>query len=74
MFSYLEDCVQGRYRVFSLKRGEGQDEERATLGLYQDAITWQCQYDQLRGAQNELSSREMEQVAKQLIQQINAQG
>ncbi|MFM2666608.1 PcfJ domain-containing protein [Vibrio mediterranei] len=74
VFSYLEDCVQGRYRVFSLKRGEGQDEERATLGLYQDAITWQCQYDQLRGAQNQMSSRDMKQVAKQLIQQINAQG
>ncbi len=67
VFSYLEDCAKGRYRVFSLKR----EKERATLGLSQDPITLQCQYDQLRGAQNELSSREMEQATRQLIQQIN---
>ncbi|MFA0478797.1 PcfJ domain-containing protein [Vibrio splendidus] len=67
VFSYLDDCVKQRYRVFTLTS----DAERATLGLYQDSVSRLVQYDQLRGARNDLSSQAMEQVAKQLIETIN---
>ncbi|KGT34453.1 hypothetical protein HC02_17705 [Vibrio parahaemolyticus] len=67
VFSYLWDCTQQRYRVFSF---QSQD-ERVTLGLYVDPITHQCRYDQLRGHQNAAASNAMEQVAKLLIVKIN---
>lgn len=68
VFSYLNDCVRGRYRVFSLRSNN----ERATLGLYRNPVSQDVQYDQLRGARNELSSAVMGQVSKTLIKQINA--
>ncbi|EGQ8535749.1 PcfJ domain-containing protein [Vibrio parahaemolyticus] len=67
VFSYLWDCSQQRYRVFSF---QSQD-ERVTLGLYVDPITHRCRYDQLRGHQNAAASNAMEQVAKKLIAQMN---
>ncbi|CAK1798808.1 PcfJ domain-containing protein [Vibrio splendidus] len=67
VFSYLDDCVKQRYRVFTLTSNA----ERATLGLYQDSVSRLVQYDQLRGARNDLSSQAIEQVAKQLIETIN---
>ncbi len=68
VFSYLWDCTQQRYRVFSLQSKT----ERATLGLYIDPITHRCRYDQLRGYQNAAASNAMELVAKRLITQTNA--
>ncbi|MFM2588163.1 PcfJ domain-containing protein [Vibrio sp. TBV020] len=68
VFSYLNSCVRGRYRVFSLRS----DNERATLGLYQHPVSQHLQYDQLRGARNQLSSKIMEQITQMLISQINA--
>ncbi|WOZ62959.1 hypothetical protein [Vibrio parahaemolyticus] len=67
MFSYFNDCVRQRYRVFSLMSGE----ERATLGLYVDDITHQCRYDQLRGRDNEQASDKMLSISQRLISQIN---
>ncbi len=67
VFSYLWDCSQQRYRVFSFQS----QNERVTLGLYVDPITHQCRYDQLRGHQNAAASNAMEQVAKKLIAQMN---
>ncbi len=67
VFSYFNDCVRQRYRVFSLMSGE----ERATLGLYVDDITHQCRYDQLRGRDNVQASDKMLSISKRLISQIN---
>ena len=67
VFSYLDDCVNQRYRVFSLIK----DSERATLGVHLDEITHQCHYDQLRGKQNNLASKALEQVASRVIQRVN---
>jgi hypothetical protein len=67
VFSYLQDCYEGQYRVFSLNN----DGERATLGLYVDHVTLQCQYDQLRGKENSLSSKTMQKIATSLIKAIN---
>ncbi len=67
VFSYFNDCVRQRYRVFSLMSGE----ERATLGLYVDDITHQCRYDQLRGRDNVQASDKMLSISKLLISQIN---
>ncbi|ARR48118.1 hypothetical protein BTO19_23190 [Vibrio parahaemolyticus] len=67
VFSYFNDCVRQRYRVFSLMSGE----ERATLGLYVDAITCQCRYDQLRGHDNAPASNKMHSISQRLISQIN---
>ncbi|HBC3519747.1 TPA: PcfJ domain-containing protein [Vibrio parahaemolyticus] len=67
VFSYLWDCTQQRYRVFSLQSKT----ERVTLGLYVDPITHRCRYDQLRGRQNAAASNAMELVGKRLINHIN---
>ncbi|WP_083181614.1 PcfJ domain-containing protein (plasmid) [Vibrio scophthalmi] len=68
VWSYLSDCLKQRYRVFSLRTPE----ERVTLGLYMDPVTLKCTYDQLRGPNNDIASRPMQQLAKRLIKQINA--
>ena len=47
------------------------DSERATLGLEQEPVSGVVQYDQLRGARNEMSSQRMAQVAQELIRGIN---
>ena len=67
VFSYLQDCYEGQYRVFSLNH----DGERATLGLYVDLVTLQYRYDQLRGKGNSLSSKTMQKIANLLINNIN---
>lgn len=67
VFSYLWDCSQQRYRVFSLQSKT----ERVTLGLHVDPITHRCRYDQLRGRQNAAASNAMEQVGKRLIKHLN---
>ncbi|EIO4563399.1 PcfJ domain-containing protein [Vibrio parahaemolyticus] len=67
VFSYLWDCTQQRYRVFSLQSKM----ERVTLGLYVDPITHRCRYDQLRGRQNAAASNAMELIGKRLINHIN---
>ena len=69
VFSYLQDCYEGQYRVFSLNHNG----ERATLGLYVDLVTLQYRYDQLRGKGNSLSSKTMQKIAKLLISKINKQ-
>ncbi|MCD1416877.1 PcfJ domain-containing protein [Vibrio parahaemolyticus] len=68
VFSYLWDCSQQRYRVFSLRS----ESERATLGLYIDPVTHRCRYDQLRSRGNGEVETVLERVANQLIKQINA--
>ncbi|WP_181027914.1 PcfJ domain-containing protein [Vibrio jasicida] len=67
VFSYFDECVGQRYRVFSLVS----DSERATLGVDQEPVSRLVQYDQLRGARNEMSSQRMAQVAQELIRGIN---
>ncbi|WP_045494950.1 PcfJ domain-containing protein [Vibrio hyugaensis] len=67
VFSYFDECVGQRYRVFSLVS----DSERVTLGLDQEPVSRIVQYDQLRGARNDMSSQRMEQVAQGLIRRIN---
>lgn len=68
VYSYLNSCVRGNYRVFSLRSSN----ERVTLGLYQNPVSQYVQYDQLRGARNELASAVMGQIAEALIDKMNS--
>lgn len=68
IFSYVDDCANGRYRVFSLRHNN----ERATLGVHQDFVSHRVEYDQLRGANNTTSSPAMDQLAMKLIEAINS--
>ncbi|KAB7715144.1 hypothetical protein GBN32_01325, partial [Plesiomonas shigelloides] len=67
VYSYLPECANGLYVVFSLRSGK----ERATLGCYNDTNDKRYKLEQVRGFDNAPVSKAMEKKAKDVVLMLN---